>query len=92
MVATPLNARAAWSDHEAIATRALHQTLDIGGLPIQGSRVDVRRTGADLRATVYLPREIEKQQRDIAAVRVVGALRAIDRFSKRIEISCEVLP
>jgi hypothetical protein len=79
-------------DHEAAATRALHQTLDVAGLPLEGSRVEVHRTGAGLRANVYVPRETGKRQRDIVAVRVVGALRAFDRSTKHIEIDCEVLP
>jgi hypothetical protein len=77
--------------HEEVGTGMLHQALARAGLPVEGTAVSVRRSGNGLQVTLRVPAETCKHERDIAAVRVIGAIRAFDRYAPGIEISCEEL-
>ncbi len=78
--------------HSAIATRTLRETLTRAGAPSDDAWADVYRSGTGLRAVLQLSGDVEKRQRDVAAVRIVGALRAFDRSCRHIEIGCEDQP
>ncbi len=77
------------SDYEAIAAKALGWTLRYRDLPLETAHATVRRGGDGLRVTLHVPAETPKIVRDMAAVRVVGALRAFDTTARRIDIICE---
>ncbi len=76
-------------EHEAIATRLLVETLRSAGVPTEPAGASVRRSGRGLHITLHAPREASKKVRDVAAVRVAGAVRAFDPHAPRIEITCE---
>jgi hypothetical protein len=78
------------ADYEAVAAKALDWTLRYRDLPFATARAAVRRGGAGLHVTLSVPAETPKIVRDMAAVRVVGALRAFDPSARRIDITCEV--
>jgi hypothetical protein len=75
-------------EHEVVARKALDQTLELAGLSNELARVSVNRSGHGLRVTLHVPPETPKKVRDIASVRVAGAVRAFDPHAPRIEI-CE---
>jgi hypothetical protein len=77
--------------HEAAAMKALDQTLELAGLSTEPARASVRRSGQGLRVTLHVPPGTPKNVRDIASVRVVGAVRAFDPHAPQIEISCQDL-
>jgi hypothetical protein len=78
-------------EHEAVATAALDQTLRAAALPVSSARASVVSDGGALRVTLFVPPESTKGVRDMAVVRVAGALRAFDRNAAQIDIACEVL-
>ena len=78
--------------HSAIATSTLRETLARAGAPSNDARVDVYRSGTGLHVVVQVSGDVEKSRREVAVVRIVGALRAFDRSCKHIEIDCEVQP
>lgn len=77
-------------EHEGVATKALEWTLSHDGLSTEAARVSVRRSGIGLRVALLLPRETPKRVRDMASVRVAGALRAFDRQAPHIDITRDV--
>jgi len=77
--------------HEAVATTALAQTLDGSGIESADAYASVRRSGEGLRVVLHVPAETSKRVRDVASVRVVGALRAFDRTAPRIATACDDL-
>lgn len=77
--------------HEGIAIQALDQTLSLAGIPTEATAVSVRRTGDGLQITLHVPEETPKKVRDVASVRVAGAVRAFDPYAPRLEIACEDL-
>lgn len=77
--------------HEEVASTTLQETLTRAGLAADAARADVRRSGNGLRVTLHLPAQSTNYQRDVASVRVVGALRAYDAHSPRIEVECKEL-
>ena len=76
-------------EHEGIATKLLVETLSNAGLPTESASASVRRTGQGLQITLHAPEETSKRVRDVASVRVAGAVRAFDPHAPRIEVSCE---
>lgn len=78
-------------EHEGVGTRVLEETLARAGLPTEAGRVLVHRSGSGLRITLSFPAETSKKVREIASVRVAGAVRAFDPHAPRIDISCEDL-
>lgn len=78
-------------EHEGVATRALEATLARAGIHSEAGRVSVHRSGAGLQVTLHVPAETPNQVRDIASVRVVGAVRAFDPHAARIDITCQIL-
>jgi hypothetical protein len=75
--------------HERVALDALEQTLSLAGIPTDTASASVRRSGSGLRIVLHVPGDAPQKVRDVAAVRVVGALREYDQHAPRIEISCE---
>ena len=76
--------------HEAVAGRALDWTLRHRDLPLDAARADVRRHDGGLQVTLFVPAETPNVVRDMAIVRVAGALRAFDTRSSRIDVTCKV--
>jgi hypothetical protein len=83
-------ATGAQGDHQAVADRALAVTLENSGSEQTGES-RVLRTADGLQVTLFVPPETARGTRDMAAVRVVGALRDFDRHARRIDIVCEDL-
>lgn len=77
------------AEHEGIAARALRQTLDRAHLPTGAADASVRRSGRGLRISLHVPSDTPMKVRDIASVRVAGAVRAFDPHAARIEIICD---
>lgn len=77
------------AQHEAVASRALDATLRNAGL--DGGEVSVRRTDDGLVVTLRVPPEADTKTREVAAVRVVGAVRSFDRYANLIDVQVEVL-
>ena len=77
-------------EHEAVATKALDWTLRYRGLPTDTASAVVRRDGGCLLVTLQVPSEAPKLVRDMAVVRVAGALRAFDPHAAKIDIGCEM--
>ncbi len=77
--------------HEAVGTTALAQTLDHAGISSTEAFVSVHRSGEGLRVELNVPMETSKEVRDIASVRVVGALREYDPHVPGINASCQDL-
>ncbi len=77
--------------HEGVAVKALDQTLGLAGIPTESAAASVRRTGDGLQITLHVPEETPKKVRDVASVRVAGAVRAFDPHARHIEIACEDL-
>jgi hypothetical protein len=78
------------ADYEAVARKALDWTLRYRELPAHLAGVVVTRTGGDLQVTLHLPARASKLVRDMASVRVAGALRAFDPNVPRINVVCEL--
>ncbi len=78
-------------EHEGVATKKLDETLGHAGLGTEAAAASVRRNAIGLRITLHVPGETPKKVRDIASVRVAGAVRAFDPYAPRIEITCENL-
>ena len=78
------------SDHEGVASKALDWTLRFRDLPLSTAQAVVRRGRDGLHVTLYVPAETPKIVRDMAAVRVAGALRAFDPSARRIDVACEI--
>jgi hypothetical protein len=76
-------------EHEDIATKLLVETLENAGLPTEPAGASVRRSGRGVQITLHAPQEASKKVRDVAAVRVAGAMRAFDPHTPRIEITCD---
>lgn len=75
------------AEHEGCATKALDDTLTHAGLPTGAARASVQRSGSGLRVTLNLPAKTPTRLRELATVRVAGALRAFDPHTPRIDIS-----
>jgi hypothetical protein len=76
--------------HEAVADQALDTALSHRDLPLESAYAVVRRHEGGLRVKLFVPAETPKVVRDMAVVRVVGALRGFDPAASRIDIGCEV--
>jgi hypothetical protein len=78
-------------EHEAVATRALVQTLDGSDVASSEAHASVHRNGSGLHVVLHVPAHTPQRVRDVASVRVVGALREFDRFTPGIATACEDL-
>jgi hypothetical protein len=78
-------------EHESVATRVLDETLGHAGLASEAATASVHRTGEGLRITLLVPEETPRKVRDVASVRVTGAVRRFDPYAPRIEITCQTL-
>ena len=79
------------AEHQTVADRALAATLQNAGSDEPGWS-DVRRTRAGLQVTLFVPAAATARTREMAAVRVAGAVRAFDPHAARIEVQCETAP
>ena len=70
----------------SVATHALHESFERAGLPSQG-RVEVRRRHGGVVAELFGVEDLTSAQRAMASVRVAGAIRAEDRWVRRIDVS-----
>jgi hypothetical protein len=77
-------------EHQAIADGALRATLERAGHEQPGSS-SVRLTATGLLVTLFLPEDADAKTREMAAVRVAGALRRFDRHAARIDVVCEAI-
>lgn len=76
-------------EHEAVANRALDETLRRAGHEAAGQS-SVRRTERGLDVLLTVPPGTDERTRGMAAVRVVGALRAFDPHAPRIDLGYEM--
>jgi hypothetical protein len=72
--------------HEAAARAALGALLEIHGMPDGGGGALVRRSLGGLAVTVTVPAGLDRSARDMAAVRVVSALREVDPDAAGIDV------
>jgi hypothetical protein len=72
-------------DHEAVATRVLDETLRRAGTEA-GGNCEVRRRGDGIDVRLTVPPGTDARTRAMAGVRVVGALRAFDSHTPRIDV------
>lgn len=77
-------------EHEAVADRALDATLRTRGCSGRGHS-SVRRTADGLQVTLFVPAEVDGKAREMAAVRVAGAVRLFDAHAARIDVGVEDL-
>jgi hypothetical protein len=73
------------SDHEAVATRVLDETLVRAGYAAAGG-TEVRRRDGGLDVRLTVPPGTDAKTRGMAGVRVVGALRAFDPHVPRLDV------
>lgn len=74
--------------HIAAATAAFEQALVVHGIDPRGADVDVRRNGGQLLVTLVPPIPLEQAVVDMASVRVVGVVRALDPNPTVIDVVC----
>jgi hypothetical protein len=74
--------------HEAIATKTLDETLGRAGVAADESGVRVLRRDGRLEVTIAVPAGTDAKVRELASVRVTGALRAFDHAAAGIDVSC----
>lgn len=75
--------------HEARANETLRSVLDHAGEGASPARASVRRISGRLNVVLRIDPSMSKRTRNIAAVRVTGALRAFDRYVDSIDVSFE---
>jgi hypothetical protein len=73
--------------HGERATAMLHEVLRRRDVPAEAAHVVVRRHDGALAVTVCGAGALDVHTRSIAAVRITGALRALDRHAKAIDVS-----
>ena len=71
----------------AIATHALHASLDGAGLSHANTRVEVRRRHGGVVANLIGVEGATSAQAAMASVRVAGAIRAEDRWVRRVDVT-----
>jgi hypothetical protein len=74
-------------DHEAVAQRALDESLLANGLDDSDARATVRRRAGRITTSLRFPTETPERTRAMASVRVVGALRQFDPYNGGIDVS-----
>jgi hypothetical protein len=72
--------------HSQRAAAALLEVLAARGITGVPARVEVRRERGDLAVHVETARPIEKSVQSMAAVRILGTLREIDRYAAGIDV------
>jgi len=73
--------------HEAVATDALRQVLEIHDIPTAGAHVTVERIDRGLRAELDTEDGLSPKINEIAAVRVLAALRTVDPHASTISVA-----
>jgi len=76
-------------EHSAVALAALQASMLANGESSEGLNARVWRTKAGLHAVIEMPEATPNRTRDLAAVRVTGALRAYDSNAPQIDVSVE---
>jgi hypothetical protein len=75
--------------HAEAATRSLREVLDRHGLDSSMAEAHVRRVGDDLRIMLRPNVPIEPAVAEMASVRAVGAVRALDPHPRVIDVTIE---
>ncbi len=73
-------------EHGAVARDAMRAVFDLHGAPMTGARVDVRRRHGSLHVEVHGAADVDHVVKSIASVRMIGALRALDRDAHGIDV------
>ena len=76
-------------EHSQVALAALQASMLANGESSEGLNARVWRTKAGLHAVIEMPEATPNRTRDLAAVRVTGALRAYDSNAPQIDVSVE---
>jgi hypothetical protein len=83
--------RDARPDHSEVALGALIASLRANDQPTDLANARVWRARTGLHAVLEVGESVPTRVRDVAAVRVTGALRAYDRFAAQIDVSIEAV-
>lgn len=73
--------------YEARANETLRSVLEHGGEGTASAQASVRRISGRLDVVLHVDPSMSKRTRNVAAVRVTGALRAFDRYVDSIDVS-----
>ena len=76
-------------EHSQVALTALQASMLANGESSEGLNARVWRTKDGLHAVIEVPEAAANRTRDLAAVRVTGALREYDSHARRIDVSVE---
>jgi hypothetical protein len=76
-------------EHEAVALRALDETLDHAGIDTGASAASVHRRQGRLIVALTFPPDTPAKLRAMAGVRVTGALRRFDPYASGIDVVSE---
>jgi hypothetical protein len=72
--------------HGRVATEEARRLVADAGLAVDGVEAVVRREPRRLAVDVSVPADAERRLGDVIAVRVAGALRAVDRYADVIDV------
>ena len=75
--------------HDAAAEGALRDVLDRHGFPEVTASATVRRMGRDLMVTLRPGAALDKNVAEMASVRAVGAVRGVDPWAAKIDVTIE---
>ena len=78
-------------EHSQVALAALQASMLANGESSEGLNARVWRTKGGLHAVIEMPEATPNRTRDLAAVRVTGALRAYDSNAPQIDVSVEAI-
>ncbi|MGZ4711339.1 MAG: hypothetical protein ACXV9S_00070 [Acidimicrobiia bacterium] len=78
------------SAHEDVATKVMHETLEVEGMTTDHSSVSIRRVDGRLKVQVLVDRSVPAKVRELIAVRVVGKLREYDTHADGIDVGTGV--
>lgn len=73
--------------HSDAARRSLEAVLVQHELDPNGAAAEVHRTGTELRVSLSSPMEVPIRVAEMAAVRVAGAIRDIDPYAAKIDVT-----
>jgi hypothetical protein len=75
--------------HAEAAVRSFRSVLANHELDGSAAGARVLRDGPDLHATLFAPQPLPKEVADMACVRAAGAIRDVDPYARRINVSVE---
>ena len=73
--------------HTKAATRSLQAVLVQHELDPSMGSAEVRRNGTELRVSLHVPSEVPEIVAEMAAVRAAGAIRDVDPYASRIDVT-----